>query len=81
MAIYIIGKIKPKNDGKFALLDAADVDMGDGTRLSEKKILTEEEVNTLVNELFVPITQEEYDALVDAGTDDKSKYYMIVGDE
>lgn len=36
MAIYIIGKLKQKNDGKFALLDAADVEMPDGTRLSEK---------------------------------------------
>lgn len=32
-----------------------------------------------VESLFIPITQEEYDALVAAGTVDDSKYYMIVG--
>ena len=36
MAIYIIGKLKQKNDGKFALLDAADIEMPDGSRLSDK---------------------------------------------
>lgn len=33
MAIYLIDKIKPKNNGTFAMVDAADVEMGDGTRL------------------------------------------------
>lgn len=40
MAIYIIGKLKQKNDGKFALLDAADVEMPDGSRLSDKVFVT-----------------------------------------
>lgn len=35
MAIPITGKFKPKNNGSFALVDAADVEMPDGTRLSE----------------------------------------------
>ena len=30
-------------------------------------------------EFFVPITQEEYDALVESGDVDETKYYMIVG--
>lgn len=30
--------------------------------------------------MFVPVTQEEYDALVASGTVDGSKYYLIVGD-
>lgn len=30
--------------------------------------------------MFVPLTQAEYDALVEAGTVDSSKYYMIVED-
>ena len=30
--------------------------------------------------MFEPVTQEEYDALVAAGTVDASKYYLIVGD-
>lgn len=35
MAIYLIDKIKPKNSGSFALMEAADVEMPDGSRLSE----------------------------------------------
>ncbi|MBR2337991.1 MAG: hypothetical protein IKA63_00815 [Clostridia bacterium] len=37
MAIELIGKIKPKNNGAFPLVDAEDVEMPDGTRLSEFK--------------------------------------------
>lgn len=33
MAIELISKIKPKNNGEFPLVDAADVEMPDGTRL------------------------------------------------
>ncbi len=35
MAITLIDKIKPKNNSGFALVDAADVEMPDGTRLSD----------------------------------------------
>ena len=35
MAIELIDKIKPKNNGSFAMVDAADVEMPDGTRLSD----------------------------------------------
>lgn len=35
MAIELISKIKPKNNGTFALVDAADVEMPNGSRLSE----------------------------------------------
>lgn len=35
MAITLIDKIKPKNNGKFPLVDAEDVLMPDGKRLSE----------------------------------------------
>lgn len=34
MAIELIDKIKPKNGGSFPMVDAADVQMGDGNRLS-----------------------------------------------
>ena len=37
MAIDLIDKIKPKNNGSFALVDAADVEMPDGSRLSDWK--------------------------------------------
>lgn len=66
MAIYIIGKLKQKNNGKFALLDAADVEMPDGTRLSE-----------YLGKIFTPITQGDYDKLVEAGTVDESRPYFI----
>lgn len=36
-------------------------------------------VKFLVGDMFVPVSQEEYDALVFAGTVDESKYYLIVG--
>lgn len=35
MSVELIDKIKPKNNGSFALVDAEDVEMPDGTRLSE----------------------------------------------
>ena len=35
MAVEVIDKIKPKNNGNFALMDAADVEMPDGTRLDD----------------------------------------------
>lgn len=35
MAIYLIDKIKPKNNGNFPMVDAVDVEMPDGKRLSE----------------------------------------------
>lgn len=37
MAISLIDKIKPKNNGTFALVDAVDVEMPDGKRLSDWK--------------------------------------------
>jgi hypothetical protein len=67
MAIEVIGKIKPKNNGTFPLMDAEDVLMPDGTRLSGYTP-------------FIPISQEDYDLLVSSGTVDESKYYVIVGD-
>lgn len=36
MAIELIDKVKPKNGGAFAMVDAADVEFSDGTRLPEK---------------------------------------------
>lgn len=35
MSIPITDKFKPKNNGSFALMDAADVEMPDGTRLGD----------------------------------------------
>lgn len=36
MAINLIDKIKPKNNGTFAMVDAQDVEFPDGKRLPEK---------------------------------------------
>ena len=38
MSVELIDKIKPKNNGGFALVDAADVEMPDGTRLSDLEV-------------------------------------------
>lgn len=35
MAISIISKLKPANNGKFSLMDAGDVEMEDGSRLED----------------------------------------------
>lgn len=35
MAIELISKIKPKNNGDFPMVDATDVEMADGTRLED----------------------------------------------
>ena len=113
MAITLIDKIKPKNNGTFPLVDAADVLMPDGKRLHQSVTdlqnnqlspVTEENngnfaqvvggkwaavdaiplllqlFDAYIEEKFPPVTQAEYDALVEAGTMDKTKYYMIVGD-
>lgn len=36
-------------------------------------------ISAKVDSSFIPVSQEEYDAMVAAGTIDESKYYMIVG--
>lgn len=36
MAVEIIGKLKPKNNGDFRLVDAVDVEMGNGNTLEEE---------------------------------------------
>lgn len=38
MAIEVIAKIKPKNNGDFALVDAKDIELPDGSRLSDANI-------------------------------------------
>lgn len=64
MAIELISKIKPKNNGTFAMVDASDVEMPDGSRLSDM--------------IFKAITEEEYEALKNAGELNETTLYMIV---
>lgn len=75
MAIGITGKFKP--DGDFPLIEAVDVEMPDGKRLSEFDVAAV--VDACIDTKFVPISAADYAALVEAGTVDESKYYMIVG--
>lgn len=73
MAIYLIGKIKQKNNGKFALVDAADIELPDGRRLDEVvfatklselendcEFMTEEGAKTYINELIESALEGEY---------------------
>lgn len=39
MAIELIDKIKPKNGGSFSIVDAVDVEMPDGTKLSDQLVI------------------------------------------
>ena len=39
MSVEIIDKIKPKNNGTFPLVDASDVEMPDGSRLSDHNFM------------------------------------------
>lgn len=45
----------------------------------DEKFLPMDAIDAHIEEKFPSVTQEEYDALVEAGTVDESKYYMIVG--
>ena len=63
MAIELISKIKPMNNGDFPIVDAVDVLMPDGKRLSDL--------------LIQVVTQIEYDALVDNGMVNDATLYLI----
>ena len=71
MPIELIDKIKPKNSGTFAMVDAADVEMEDGTRLQEA---------IDARPLIVMLTNTEYQALVEAGEVQDGVVYMIARD-
>ena len=75
MAIELISKIKPKNGGSFAMVDAEDVEMPNGDRLSDFVA----EVRNFVK--IEAHTQEEYDQLLADGLIDSSTVYLIVSDD
>lgn len=54
MSVEVIDKIKPKNNADFPLVDAADIEMPDGTRLSDHDFLESSELPEAVN---VALTQ------------------------
>ena len=76
MAIELIAKIKPKNNQSFAMVDAEDVEMPDGSRLSDFMKVLSKSVSA------VPLTQEDYNKLVADGTvDTDTIYFIVVGDD
>lgn len=63
MAIELISKIKPKNNGTFPLVDAEDIEY-DGGRLPDF--------------LFKCVTEDEYNALKAAGKLSETTPYLII---
>jgi hypothetical protein len=59
MAVEVIDKIKPKNGGSFPIVEAVDVEVSEGVRLSNA-----------LSELKVFVTPEMYGAVGDGETDD-----------
>ena len=49
MSVEVIDKIKPKNNADFPLVDADDIEMPDGTRLSDHDFLESSELPEAVN--------------------------------
>lgn len=49
MSVEVIDKIKPKNNADFPLVDAADIEMPDGTRLSDHDFLESSKLPEAVN--------------------------------
>ena len=64
MAINLIDKIKPKNNGGFAMVDAEDVEMTDGTRLSDHNIADKEFVIDIFEQLKVLIADGKTDEAI-----------------
>lgn len=63
MSVEVIGKIVPKNNGKFFLMDAANI---------------EHEGKSLLNAIPIPVSQSKYEELKAAGEIDDERYYVIV---
>ena len=63
MAIELISKIKPKNNGNFPLVDAEDIAYADGR---------------LPDYMFKCLTEEEYTALKASGQLNANTPYLII---
>lgn len=74
MAIELISKIKPKNGASYPMVDAKDVAMPDGTRLSD----FQQSVMSSVQ--IVAMTQDKYYEMQAAGTLEPNTAYLIVSD-
>ena len=66
MAIELISKIKPKNNGSFPVVDAEDIAYKDGR---------------LPDFLFVTVTEAEYNSLKQSGQLKSNTPYLIVEDD
>lgn len=56
MAIELIDKIKPKNNGNFSMVDACDVQVSDGERLDAAL----DRISKQTGNQIVAITEEQY---------------------
>lgn len=82
MAIELMDKIKPKGGGNFTMVDAADVEMPDGTRLSEFKPdleLTEEQIALLKGEKGDPGEKGDKGDKGDTGATGENGYTPVKG--
>lgn len=75
MAIELISKIKPKNGASYPMVDAADVEMPDGSRLSDfhESIMASIQMQA--------VTPEFYEEMRKAGTLDPRVCYLIVSSD
>lgn len=78
MSVEVIDKIKPKNNADFPLVDAADIEMPDGTRLSDHDFLESSELPEAVN---VALTQAKESGAFDGKTPVKGEDYWTATDK
>lgn len=78
MSVEVIDKIKPKNNADFPLVDAADIEMPDGTRLSDHDFLESSKLPEAVN---VALTQAKESGAFDGKTPVKGSDYWTAEDK
>lgn len=79
MPIEIIDKIKPKNNGSFPLMDAADVQMPDGKRLTEE--LAEKPKPVAIDLSFIGPDSENNGMIIETYEDGTAKETKLTYDE
>lgn len=84
MSVEIIDKIKPKNNGTFPLVDASDVEMPDGSRLSDHNFMDASQLPAAVDDALAKAKASgEFDGKDGAdgkdGKDGKNGYTPVKG--
>lgn len=78
MSVEIIDKIKPKNNGTFPLVDASDVEMPDGSRLSDHNFMDASQLPAAVDDALAKAKASgEFDGK--DGKDGKDGYTPVKG--